>query len=360
VSESRKAVSDEQSLFVGVLKGKFKSGDFVLASQVRPSVYFTPTKNDEEGHVMIDEMYAEYNPSDTLFLMAGRRQIVYGVAYGHNPTDIFNEEKEQDRTLPDDERRAERKGDNLVGVTVFGVGHSAQMIVSPAIGNEGRDRWLAHYSRQIESINADATLIAYYGDRPGIGLNFSVTLSDSWLTYLEVMGRHGRDRMTVVQTGASAMSQFSFQEERHRNFNDGVYGTQYTSATGFNVNIEYWNNTNAYSEAEYEAIQRALSTTTGPPAYPQARSLLAIPNLRREKIFIRLSELKLDTHVSADLIGIFSLVDESGFLRAAMSYEISQRSSFRVGVDRFIGRLNSEYGMNQLEQLFFAGYRYQL
>lgn len=102
--------TESQGSVVAVVKGKLDLEDSTLAMQLRPEFVRSSQSGDRVARVRVDELNWEMEISTSAFLFAGRKRIVNGVALGRNPSDFFNLDKPEDRTLADEDRRAEKKG----------------------------------------------------------------------------------------------------------------------------------------------------------------------------------------------------------------------------------------------------------
>lgn len=324
-----------------------------LSAQLRPEFVRSSRSGDRVAQVRVDEANWEKEIAASSFVFAGRRRIVNGVALGRNPTDFLNLDKPEDRTLADEDRRAEKKGDDLVGWSHFGQAYSVQAaVVSPEDGSD-RVRALVQLTGRIDAVSTDYSLIGYYAENPGVGLNLSTVIGDKMTAYAEMALRSDRDRPRPVADAQNAL--VGTAEDRDGWFADVVVGGQYTSDAGWTFTAEYWRNANGYSDAEFSSLERSLRTGLGDPGL--AGSLIATPELRREKMFFRISDVKLRDNVELETTMIHGFDDDSRFVRGAVIWDVADADAIKAGVDVLSGSAFSEYGASPVETRIFLIYK---
>lgn len=345
--------SASRGAVVAVIRANRGLGRGRLALQLRPEFVRSTQAGADVARLRVDELHWEKELSTSTFVFAGRKRIVNGVALGRNPTDFLNLDKPEDRTLADEDRRAEKKGDDLVGWSHFGAGYSVQAaIVAPARSGE-RVRALLQSTGRLDAISTDYSIIAYYADNPGLGLNLSTAIGEKTTAYAEIAVRDERDRARAVADARGAL--IGTAEDRGRWFADVVIGGQYTSDLGRTFTAEYWRNANGYSDAEFSSVERSLRTGLGDPRL--AGGLMSTPSLRREKLFFRLSEVKLRENLELETTMIYGLDDRSRFVRGALIWDVAQADSIKAGVDTLSGTRFSEYGASAVDTRIFVLYK---
>lgn len=345
--------SASRGTVVAVIRANLDLDGGKLAAQLRPEFVRSSRSHDRVAQVRVDEANWEKEIAASSFLFAGRKRIVNGVALGRNPTDFLNLDKPEDRTLADEDRRAEKKGDDLVGWSHFGPAYSVQAaVVSPEDGSD-RVRALVQLTGRIDAVSTDYSLIGYYAENPGVGFNLSTVIGDKTTAYAEMAVRRDRDRPRPVADAHGAL--IGTTVDRDGWFADIVVGGQYTSDPGWTFTAEYWRNANGYSDAEFSGIERSLRTGLGNPGL--AGSLIATPDLRREKIFLRISDVKLRENVELETTMIYGLGDHSRFVRGALIWDVAEADSIKAGVDTLSGSEFSEYGASPVDTRIFLIYK---
>jgi len=336
-----------------LLKSRAKYDHDLLQMQWRPSLTYTTPPTTRKTSAVVDTLFWEHRLSPVSFIFLGRRKIVNGVAIGRNPSDFFNQNKPQDRTLRDDDRRAEVKGDEMAGWSYFGQSYSIQSLVARPAEGSRRMRAMLQANRNLDSLSTDISFIAYYADRPALGLNISSALGDSTTFYIETGLRKGRDRQIPLLSTDDILT--GTVAHRKHWFADIVAGGQYTMANGTTLGAEYWRNNHGFSNREYAGIAKSLRTGQGNPHL--AASLVGTPGLRRNSILMRLDNIPLPDAAKGEITWIRNMDDASLLLHATVHWDISEIDSLRFGVDHFSGTPLSEYGASRINKRFFLVYQ---
>ncbi len=336
-----------------LLKSRLKLDGGMLAIQLRPLLAHTSNPGVGETSAYVDELYWEHRFSKLSFTFLGRRKIVNGVAIGRNPSDFFNQRKTQDRTLNDETRRAETEGDNMLGWSYFGQSYSLQSLLVAPTADSKRIRAMLQVNSSLNSISTDASLIAYYADRPSLGMNLSTVLGENTIFYTETALRKGRDRQRPVLSANGVV--IGMVDDKSRWLADFVIGGQYTTGSGITLTTEYWRNNNGFSDKEYAGIANPL--TSGPDRPHWAGNLLSIPGLRKNSAFARIGDIPLLEKLKGEITWIRNLDDSSNFLRATVNGDIGKADSWRIGIDRLYGSKLSEYGSSKIYQRIFFIYK---
>lgn len=342
-----------QASVVAVIRANLELDVGKLAAQLRPEFVRSSRSRDRIAQIRVDEANWEKQVAASSFLFAGRKRIVNGVALGRNPTDFLNLDKPEDRMLADEDRRAEKKGDDLVGWSHFGAAYSVQAaVVAPEDGSD-RVRALVQLTGRLDAVSTDYSIIGYYAENPGLGLNLSTAIGDRMTAHAEMAVRRDRDRQRPVADARNAL--VGTAEDRDGWFADIVVGGQYTSDAGWTFTAEYWRNANGYSQSEFSSLERSLRTGLGSPGL--AGSLIATPDLRREKIFFRISDVKLRDNVELETTMIYGLDDQSRFVRGAVIWDVAEADAIKAGVDALSGSEYSEYGASPVDTRIFLIYK---
>lgn len=338
---------------IALLKSRVKLDHDMLAIQFRPLLAHTTNSGVDETSAYVDELYWEHRFSPSSFTFLGRRKIVNGVAIGRNPSDFFNQSKIQDRTLNDEDRRAETEGDNMVGWTYFGHSYNIQSLLAVPTADSNRIRAMLQVNSSLNFLSTDVSFIAYYADRPSLGMNLSTVLGEKTTVYAETVLRKGRDRQSPVLSVNDVV--IGAVDDANRWIADLVVGSQYTTGIGITLTAEYWLNDNGFSNKEYAGIANSLTSGQGNPRL--AGNFLSTPGLRKNSAFVRIGDIPLFDALKGEITWIHNLDDSSNFLRGAVNWDIGKADSFRIGVDGFLGSQLSEYGSSKINRRFFLIYK---
>lgn len=336
-----------------LLKSRVKLDHDMLAIQFRPLLAHTTNSGVGETSAYVDELYWEHRFSASSFTFLGRRKIVNGVAIGRNPSDFFNQSKIHDRTLNDEDRRAETEGDNMVGWTYFGHSYNIQSLLATPTADSKRIRAMLQVNSSLNSLSTDVSFIAYYADRPSLGMNLSTVLGEKTTVYAETALRKGRDRQSPVLSVNDVV--IGAVDDANRWITDLVVGSQYTTGIGITLTAEYWLNDNGFSNKEFAGIANSLTSGQGNPRL--AGNFLSTLGLRKNSAFVRIGDIPLFDALKGEITWIHNLDDSSNFLRGAVNWDIGKTDSFRIGVDGFLGSQLSEYDSSKINRRFFLTYK---
>ncbi len=336
-----------------LLRSRVNLDHDTLAFQLRPLLDYTNNSGIGNTSVYVDELYWEHRFSASSFTFLGRRKIVNGVAMGRNPTDFFNQNKTQNRTLNDEDRRAETEGDNMVGWSYFGRTFNIQSLIATPSPDSKRIRTMLQINSSLNSLSTDVSFSAYYADRLSLGMSLSTVLGEKTTVYAEAALRKGRDRKSPVLSANDVV--IGAVDDSSRWITDFVLGGQYTTDNGITLTTEYWRNNNGFSHKEYTGIANSLTSGKGNPRL--AGSLLSTPGLRKNSTFVRIGDVQLTDTLKGEVAWIHNLDDSSNFLRAAVNWDVGKTDSLRIGVDGFSGSKLSEYGSSKINKRFFLAYK---
>lgn len=353
VEDEGNGSSANRSGALAVLKSRLRYDGDLLALQLHPALVRSTGTGGDETTVHVDELYWERQLSPLSFTFLGRRRIVNGVAIGRNPTDFLNQDKTADNTLTDEDRRAEKEGDYMVGWSYFGQGYSIQSLVAAPAAESKRVRALLQISSNWNALSTDFSFIAYYADRPALGVNLSTVLGEKMTAYAEAALRKGRDRQRPLLSPSRVV--VGAMDDADRWIADIVVGGQYTTEVGLTFAVEYWRNNNGFSDVEYNGIVSSLTSGQGDLAL--AKGLIRTAGMRKESTFFRVSEIRLAEAVKGELMWISNLEDHSNFLRGAINWDFSKTDAFRIGIDKFSGSQLSEYGAGDTDRRIFLIYK---
>ena len=337
-----------------LFKSQVKFDHDLLAIQLRPLLTHTTNPDISETSGYVDELYWEHRFSASTFTFLGRQKIVNGVAIGRNPSDFFNQGKTKDRTLNDEDRRAETEGDDILGWSYFGQSYSIQSLLATPTGDSKHVRAMLQENNNLSSLSTDVSFTLYYADNPSLGINLATVFGENTTGYAEFSLRYGRDRQCPVLSINDVV--IGTEDDAKRWFDDVVIGSQYTTGIGTTITIEYWRNNHGFSDEEYTKIENSLVSGQGNPGI--AKSLLTTSNqLRKNYLFVKVGDIPLLDTLKGEITWIGNLDDSSNFLRCALNWDIGKADSLRIGFDEFWGSQLSEYGSKNITSRFFLIYK---
>ncbi|MBO9537884.1 hypothetical protein [Herbaspirillum sp.] len=325
----------------------------LLTLQLRPFLAWQVNSGVSEANAHVDELFWERQLSPVSFAFLGRKKIVNGVAIGRNPSDFLNQGKTEDRTLTDQDRRAEKEGDDMAGWSYFGSSYSLLSLLAAPLKDNQRMRAMLRLNVNWHALATDVSLIAYYADRPALGVNLSTILGEKTTIYAEAAMRKGRDRKSPILSANGVVA--GAINDTKRWVDDLVVGGQYTTDTGITLAAEYWRNDNGFSNQEYAGITHTLTSEMGNPDL--AENLLSTPGLRKNSVFIRMGDIPLLEGQKGEITWIRNLDDSSNFIRSAINWDINRVDSLRLGFDKLSGTQLSEYGSSKINSRIFLIYK---
>lgn len=355
--------SDWVNRFYGRITFNLKHKDAKFISQFRPTIL------SEEGHtdadLITDDAYLDVDLGGGYFLYVGKRNIRDVIAYGTNPTDFLGENKKIDFTKREEERRIERKGNYLIGVDAFLKNIFLSAIYAPKIDDwqEEKDRVLLRGTYFAESINTDMSLHLFNGDIPGIGFDMSSTVSDNLVLHTESAFRWGSEKQEIAVVNGvsdSAPRIFKFElrdiDDSHKVYPYIVVGGSYTFTDGTNLICEYIYNGDGYSNSEWDDLTDFIKSNndayrsnffTGLTAgnLGQANDIMKFREMRRNYIFLRLSNSTLIEKLDGQLVFQLSLDDLSFLTFPTIDYKVGTNTVLGLSSTMFFGEDDSEFGM---------------
>jgi len=249
----KKNTGRENSLVgMGLLKSHLKENNISVIAHSRLILENIGNSQIHKAILNVDELYGDFRVAQNFFAYIGKRKIVNGVAFGRNPTDFLNFKKQQNRTLSDEDRRAEMAGDAMLGGAYFHDFGSVQWsLLKPSQGSQ-RMRAFLQINQNMDYFSTDLSAALYYTENPGIGINVSSVASDDVTLYAEMAFRKKRDRK--APTFLKDKTVFGFREDDRNWVTNAVAGGQYTAPNGVFFTFEYWRNKNGYSREEMSEI----------------------------------------------------------------------------------------------------------
>lgn len=354
--------SNWSNRFYGRVNLVLQYNNLKLVTQTRPTLSSTEGKNGKFDFIT-DDAYLDMNFTDKYFLYVGKRNVRDGVAYGAHPTDFLGENKAVDFTKREEERRIERKGNYLVGGDVYFKNLTLTAIYAPKIDDwqEEKDRFLLKGSLLLERINTDMSVHLFYGDIPGVGVNVATTVNDNLVLHTESALRWGSNKaqITVTNPGSDTsprLFEITNPADRSRVYPNIVVGGTYTFGDGTNLTGEYIYNGQGYNSEEWSALSdyikynnRAFRSNffsdLAQANLAQASSLMKFREMRRNYIFVRVSNSKAIQNVDGQIAAIYNADDSSFLISPLVDYKISNNLIAGMSMTVYEGKKDSEFGL---------------
>ncbi len=325
---------------------------------------FRPTISSEEGNTDIenifDDAFFDIKFNDRFFLYGGKKNIRNGVGFGSNPTDFLGEGKKVDFTKREEERRAEREGNYLLGVDTFFKNATLTAIFAPRVKNlqEESNRVLLKVNLLMDSIDTDMSLHYFYGAVPGIGFNISTTVNDELVLYTETAFRWGSNRKTVklVSTGSPDIYEINGPDDSERVYPHIVIGGHYTFMNGTNIICEYIYNGDGYNGKEWDEIKNFVKYNN--VEYKRgffkdfalanlllSNEIVSFREVRRNYIFARINNPEILAKIDGAIVLILNADDKSFLINPSMDYKLKANTILGFSALIFAGKNDTEFGM---------------
>jgi len=353
---AKKSDGHENSLIgMGLFKSQLKEDNFSVVAHSRLILENIGDSQIKKAILNIDELYGDFRVSQNFFVFIGQRKIVNGVAFGRNPTDFLNSQKKQDRTLSDEDRRAEMKGDTMLGGAYFDeFGSVRWSLLKPSQGSQ-RMRTFLQINQNIDYFSTNFSASVYYAENPGIGINVSSIARDDVTLYAEMAFRKKRDRKAPAFLDNKAV--FSLKEDGRNWIANAVAGGQYTAPNGIFFTFEYWRNNNGYVREEISGIEKAITSRT--ISRDMAREILSAADLQINSTFFKIGNMELLGSFKGEIIWIHDLDRYSNLLRSSLLFDVNENNDLRIGFEKFSGPIMSAYSPDRvgIDKRIFINYK---
>ena len=319
----RLEIEMRHSTITPVVNFEALSDSVTIVGQTRGEIRRGGNFDGETG--TLDELYAEYAMTPSLFLFVGRRNVAFGQAVAAYSIDVFLEPLEISRSKNFDRRRREVVGEDMAGF---------ELLLTPELSVAGyhlprQDKHQdgEHSARGLAALSwvlpweADAKLLALDGERGGVGLAYVQSVGDALLLYAEGMARDGRDRgrisiqnMRVTSTRADS-----------NDYSQYTLGANYTFKNSLALTVEYYHDENGYSEDEWKETANVINSATNPLVLLSLNRELRHVTLRQDYGFIQLSAPQfLELDVVSELATFHSFDDNGGSVSARLETDLWQ------------------------------------
>ena len=326
---------EEQHLAVApVVNFEAYSDRITVVGQARSEIRRGGDHNEETG--TLDELYAEYQVTPSLFVFAGRRNIAFGQASISYALDVFLEPFETDRAKSLDRRRREVVGEDMAGFELL---YSPEVTFSGYhLPSQDRHREGEHPDRNLAAVTwvlpwqADAELLILDDERSGVGLSYAQIVGDALLLYAEGMRRASRDRGRVVSrnTGITSARPGNKAASQH------TLGANYTFENSLALTLEYYRDENGYSEEEWREIAEFISTPASPFVLLGLNRELRHATLRRNYGFVQISHPGiLGSEVASSISSFHNLDDDGGSVSLRFETDLGQSTVGLYGTSAY-------------------------
>jgi len=318
---------------------------------------------------ILDELYLELNPSESLFFNIGKQNITEGVGYAWNPTDFLAGLEEIDRAQDTREKREEREGVICLKGEHFLPHLTLTVVASPRMeswGQKADARALVKVYALMK--NLDFSLIAYAEEkkRPKLGLNFSSTIGESLEVHGEASLQKGTYRYYLNQTDPGYYEFIQKNKESQQLYPKVLVGGQYSFSDNTNLVLEYYHNQEGYSSSEwrdyFEYLKFCGERYEDESLYfsylLMGNAYFDLTNFRQNYLFLRFSKPNILDRFEISSNNIYNLDDASLLMNVKIDYEGMQDLSIYVLGNFFFGKGDSEFGMFYHSHTFSAGVEY--
>lgn len=332
----------------------------------------------------INEAYASWQISPTLFADMGRINIKSGVANGFNPSDYFKVGSVLVRNTEDTSQlRDSRLGALLVRGQKLWDGGSLTLLISPEF-NDNSNHWFS--DKDTVGLNLQKTNdrtrtmlkftyrvsedfspeFIYYNesDKHNFGLNISNALNNQWLAYAEwnVGKRRNLIDEALLEARKSgyldpAVTQQFSDDKGVRYLHQFAIGASYTSVSNITTNLEYHYNGAGLSKIDAERwFEAGSNTRNSPVALAQLLSIRGLAQTRgepfgKQTLFLRSNwtDAGMDDLELTGLL-ITDLKDDSSLVQVGTVYRPNAEITLSLRLARFHGERKSNYGSISYKQ----------
>jgi hypothetical protein len=359
-------VAQWQNRVLGNLNATLITDPLKVVGKIRPTLRTQEVSESVESKVRVpvDDLYLDVKLPAQTFATLGWKNYREGVSLSFNPTDFLAENKRQDFTKREEERKADREGNLVAALEVFLKNLSLTALAAPRLDpiQDENDRVLVKVATLFESIKLDASLSYFLADRSGVGLNVSKTLGEHLVLNLEAAGRWGAPRQQVHKTqdqiDTVRPARFDVGEPKDKNaiVADVVTGGNYTFANGANVAAEYYYVGDGYSGRQWDRVLELIEAGRfgmQHDFFPQlavaelldANRLLTFRTLRRHYVFTRFRHSALLANLDVSLSFLLNAEDRSAAITPIVDFVGIK--NFRIGLNATIleGAKDSEFGL---------------
>jgi hypothetical protein len=326
-------------------------------------------ENKSEFENILDELYLEINPSESLFFNLGKENITEGVGYAWNPTDFLAGLEGIDQAKDTREKREEREGVICLKSEYFLPHLTLTAVASPRMeswGQKAEARALVRVYALMKDV--DFSLIAYAEEkkRPKLGLNLSSTIGESLEVHGEASLQKGTYRYYLNQTDPGYYEFIQKNKESEQLYPKVLVGGQYTFSDNTNLILEYYHNQDGYSSSEWRDYSEYLKFCG--ERYEDESLYFSYllmgnayfdpTNLRQNYLFFRLSKPNILDLLEISSNNVYNLDDASLLMNVKVDYQGMQDLSLYFLGNFFLGDGDSEFGMFYQSYTFSAGVEY--
>ena len=368
VEPDRFKIETQYVIATPVINFEVASDKLRIEGQVRGEIQRGGDFNDERG--VIDELYAEYMLTSSLFVFAGRRNVAFGQAESSYMLDVFVDPLEINTAKNINRRRREVVGENMAGFEMLLTSELA--FAGYVLPEQDQHHAGEHSVRGLATLSwllpwqADAQLLVLDDDRSGVGFAYTQTLGDALLLYAEGMRRDRRDRGRITTQNMNLTTHLPDNES----FGQLILGGNYIFANNLALTVEYSHDENGYSDAEWEDIANIISASnavlanTNPAIYAPARGNLLRLNdalrhytLRQNYAFLRLSHPDfVGLAIASEFSTFHNLDDDSGIASARFEIDLN-KGSVGLYARSAYGNEGKEFklrGANQMAMVYWT------
>ncbi|MBI3896802.1 MAG: hypothetical protein HY308_00730 [Gammaproteobacteria bacterium] len=326
------------------------------------------------------ETYVDDTLSFARFFSLGRLNVKNGVAQGFNPTDYLRRNTSTDTTARDArERQNERLGSLMVRYKSLWDDGAFSIALLPRINARAGHWWTDAdvYGQQFDRTNPDNALLLTVSRRVGadgeaqpvlfyeddtlhLGFNYSATIGNSDIAYVEWSGARRaawhRQALTAycdsTTTPPAALQSLCTSGER-RFRSQLAAGIAHSTASDITTHIEYHYNELGLTDDQWDAWVTAAETASMQNDSAMLGALWSMrrtiqdnqDTLPRHSLFIRTHANDfLTADLGLTLIGRLNLQDRSRMLQLGLDYVHTPSTTSEITIAIFTGDRRSEFG----------------
>ncbi|MFQ5520502.1 MAG: hypothetical protein ACE5FK_03820 [Candidatus Methylomirabilia bacterium] len=360
---------------VGNLNATIASHPLKLVTKLRPTIETESTGTDLS--LPVDDLYLDASLFQRAFLTLGVKNYSEGFGLAFNPTDFLAEDTEQDFSKREEDRKADREGNIVAGLDIFFRNVTLSATVAPHLPGIQNDetRAVLKASMLFEAAHLDTSVLYFYADRPGLGLNLSKSLGEQLGLHAEVAGRWGSTRQQVRKTleaiGNMHLARFEIHDppDRHNIFTELVVGGNYTFGDGTNIVGEYYFVQDGYAKREWERVLELIEFSGSRflagvfedlmrSNLLKATELLSFRRLRRHYVFLRFHNATVLQKFDVSISALLNAEDRSVAIVPIIDFVGLKNVSVGISGTLLEGERDSEFGLSPFRTRLSFLFRY--
>lgn len=306
----------------------------LISCYIKPYVqYQSALSRQDEKYLTLrfDECYIDYESGQTLYFLAGKKRVNWGVGFFFNPVDAINPLKDVFDPVHSEE------GSHVV-LSEFNYSNIAlQILYSKQIEGFLESKYNRFGCRLGLMLNpVELKFYGFGGEEVKNMLGVSLrTIAGNFVLYSEGACAHGSDRIYFDENLSS------FKK------NDYIFsclaGISYLSPSNCSMSIEYYFDGKAYSSIERKNYLNVLKQLPSSPVFNDALSQ-SDKNLSQHYAGYSFSVSQWHCVWDFEARGLCSVEQYSVFFVEAVQYRMTDLATLRLETQNYAGPADSEYG----------------